>query len=459
MSTLPDVPVGSLHSDGTRNYVHPADVKGRFTRRRHVIFGILILLLVGLPFVRIGGHPALFLDVQHRLFYLFGESFNAQDFWLSFFLFTGFGFALFVGTTLWGRVWCGYACPQTVFLEGLYRPIERFIEGPRNQRLRRNAGPRTFARLWRKTAKHLLSLTLSIFLSHVFLTYFVSLPGMWAMVGDGPGAHMEAFSWVMSFALVLYFNFAWFREQTCLIVCPYGRLQSALIDADSLVIGYDETRGEPRGKASNPESGDCVNCNRCVVVCPTGIDIRAGLQIECIGCAACVDACDEIMTKLERPVGLIRYDSLNGFVGKVHHLLRPRLFFYAFLGIAGLVAASIAFSSRTSFEANALRSSNTAFVISEGMVVNSLRIHLINKRDEAVTYRVAGNEDALEYILPIPEARLASQASTYIPVMVRVPEAEMAEGLTIRLEVVPVGAESEVEVLTLPFVGPTSRRD
>ena len=309
-------PASSLRSDGSRNYVHPADVKGRFTRLRYTIFSVLIAIYVLLPFIKIGGHPAVFLDIVNRRFYLFGAVFNAQDFWLVFFLLSGVGLTLLIVTAIKGRLWCGYACPHTVFLEGVFRRIERLIEGPRAQRLRRNATGLSFDKVWRKLLKHGVYIVLALLLSHVFISYFVSLPSLVEMVQRSPAEHPTAFTWVIVMSAILYFNFSWFREQLCLIICPYGRLQSAMTDQDTMVIGYDFNRGEPRGKASDPSNGDCVDCKRCVVVCPTGIDIRNGLQMECVGCAACVDACDEIMTKVGRPEGLVRYDSLNGLRGQ-----------------------------------------------------------------------------------------------------------------------------------------------
>lgn len=448
-------PKGSLSRDGSRKFVHPADVVGRFNTRRRIVFAFLILLLVAIPFIHMGGHPIIFLDVEHRQFFLFGRTFNAQDFWLSFFLITGIGFALIVVTTAWGRIWCGYSCPQTVFLEGVYRRIERLIEGPREKRLRRNAGPWRFDKIWRKTLKHALFALVSLFLAHVFLSYFVSLPALEHMVTRSPSEHPEAFGWVAVMSVLLYGNFAWFREQLCLIVCPYGRLQSAMTDDDTLVIGYDPARGEPRGKAKDPNAGDCVDCQRCVKVCPTGIDIRNGLQIECIGCAACVDACDDIMVKLKRKPGLIRYDSLNGLERKPKRFWRPRLAIYAVLGVIGLVVATFAFRSHTNFEANLLRPHGAPFAVTEGQVRNTFDLHLVNKYAEPVTYRLEGVAgDGLTYILPIPEVTLDSLAGRHIPVMVSVAEGEMEPRMRAHVRVVPVGHEEDAIVVDDPFVGP-----
>jgi cytochrome c oxidase accessory protein FixG len=378
----------SLAADGRRRFVYPADVRGRFVTRRRAIFAALVAVWLALPLVKIGGHPALFLDVATRQFYLFGATFNAQDAWLLVFVVTGIVFALALTTALFGRVFCGYACPQTVFLEGLFRPIERLVEGPREKRMRRDHGPLTFDKVWRKVVKHTLFFGAAAFVAHVMLSFFVSVPATLAMVRGNPADHPEAFAWATAVTLVLYGNFAWFREQVCLIVCPYGRLQSTLLDDDTWVIGYDEKRGEPRGKVHDTGAGDCIDCKRCVAVCPTGIDIRNGLQLDCIGCTACIDACDEIMDKVERPRGLIRYDSLTGFAGKKRRILRPRLAAYAALGLLGTGAAAFAFSGRTSFEANLLRERGAPFVIDGDEVRNSYALHIVNKRAEPQTFEL-----------------------------------------------------------------------
>jgi cytochrome c oxidase accessory protein FixG len=410
----------ALRGDGKREFVVPADVSGRFARLRSLFFALLLVIYAALPWIHVAGHPAVFLDVQHRVFYLFGASFNAQDTWLMFFLISGVGFLLIVLTALWGRVWCGYACPQTVFLEGVYRRVERLIEGPKNRRAAREKAGVSFALVWRKLTKHLAFVLISLLVAHVFLSYFVSIPGLFEMMRHAPREHPEAFAWVFGVSALVHFNFCWFREQLCLVICPYGRLQSALTDADSLVIGYDDKRGEPRGKAKTAQNGDCVDCGRCVVVCPTGIDIRNGLQLECIGCTACVDACDEIMDRLERPRGLIRYDSQNGLAGQPKRLLRPRLYVYAALGVLGLTVASLALASREPFEANLLRLPGAPFVVQEdGRVRNTLELHLVNKQAREVHFELVPVASAdMEFAVSMPQLSLGPMAERRVPLFV-----------------------------------------
>lgn len=444
----------SLRADGSRNFVQPADVKGRFDRWRKLSFTVLIVLLAGLPWLEIGGHPAVFLDFGNRSFYLFGGTFNAQDFWLVFFLLTGVGFTLIATTAVLGRIWCGYACPQTVFLEGLYRPVERLIEGPRNERMRRNAAPLGWDKLWRKTLKHMIFLALSFSIAHVIVSYFVSLPALYRMVLERPSAHPEAFVWAASLTAVLYFNFFWFREQLCLIVCPYGRLQSVLTDADTLVIGYDTARGEPRGKPSQKTGGDCVDCDRCVVVCPTGIDIRNGLQIDCIGCARCIDACDEVMGKLGRAPGLVRYDSQNGFAKQRRRLLRPRVYLYAGLGLLGATALSVALARSEPFEANLLRLRGVPPFAQDGQNVrNAFEVHLVNKRSQPRRFQLKGRaESGTHYVIATHELTLPALADARIPVFVEYVQGMEPAKRIAHIEIISSGTEDRI--LTAPLLGP-----
>ena len=278
--------VTTIRDDGSRRFLFPADVSGRFARARRVVAVGLIAVYFLLPWIPVGGYPAVFLDVAHRRFHLFGLTLAAQDLWLLFFLISGLGFGLFFLTALLGRIWCGWACPHTVFLDQVYRRVERWIEGDAVRRRQLAAAPWSVGKLARRAAKHAAYVILSTAIAHLFLAYFVSIPALWAMMRQAPMQHGSLFGFIALATGVVYFNFAWFREQLCVVICPYGRLQSILTDDHTLIIGYDTARGEPRGPAGAHGAGDCVACDRCVRVCPTGIDIRQGLQMECIGCAA-----------------------------------------------------------------------------------------------------------------------------------------------------------------------------
>ncbi|MBX3260490.1 MAG: cytochrome c oxidase accessory protein CcoG [Labilithrix sp.] len=437
---------GSLGTDGRRRRPYPADVRGRWVRARRAVYFSLIAIWAALPWIPIGGHPAVFLDVDRRRFFLFGATFNAQDIWLLFFAVTGFGFGLVVLTALLGRAWCGWACPQTVFVEGVFRPIERLVNGPRNAALERAKGPTTFDTIWRRFATHALYVLAAAFAAHVFLAYFVSLPVLWAMLRTSPAAHPEAFAWMLGTTALFYVSFGVFREQFCVVVCPYGRLQSVLIDDDALVVGYDERRGEPRGKAKSRDRGDCVDCNRCVVVCPTGIDIREGLQLDCIACTACIDACDDVMDRLKQPRGLIRYDSLRGLRGEGRQrLLRPRIVVYGVLLLAGAAAATIAMQRREPFEANALRLPGAPYTREAGKLRNGFELHLVNKSSTPATFTIVpAAPDDLEVLVPIPSVEIEPLGSRRVPFFVSLDESRFTGDRPVTLRVTSDGVSKDV---------------
>ena len=383
--------VTTINRDGSRLFQHPADVKGRFTRWRRLFALVLIGVYLILPWVPINGSSAVFLDVLNRRFHLFGLTFAAQDLWLAFFFITGVGFSLFFITSLFGRLWCGWACPQTVFLEHVYRRIERWIEGDASKRRQLDQRSWDPDKLTKRVIKHGLFALVSLMIAHLFLAYFISLPQLYHWMTSNPREHWGAFVFVFVASALIYFNFAWFREQLCLVICPYGRLQSALIDDDSIIIGYDEKRGEPRGRPKQQGIGDCIDCTRCVQVCPTGIDIRQGLQIECIGCANCIDACDTVMSKLNRPQGLIRYDSQNGLAGKKKQILRPRIFLYFALMLIGATAMTLSTLQLRSANMSVVRMRGAPYFITETNIRNQYMVRVINKTAQQQTYRIQAN--------------------------------------------------------------------
>lgn len=378
--------VTTINQDGSRQFLHPADVSGAFTRWRRLFALVLIGIYVGLPWLPINGHPAIFLDIINRRFHLFGLTFTAHDLWLAFFFITGVGFALFFVSALFGRLWCGWACPHTVFLEQVYRRLERWIEGDASQRRQLDRQAWNFAKIRTRGLKQLLFFIISALIAHLFVAYFISIPQLYQWMTSRPTEHWGAFLFVCIATGLIYFNFAWFREQLCLVICPYGRLQSALIDDDSIIIGYDEARGEPRGKASQTGIGDCIDCLRCVQVCPTGIDIRQGLQIECIGCANCIDACDTIMRKLNRPTGLVRYDSSNGLSGNPRRILRPRIALYLILMLTGTAAMTLSAMQLRSANMNIARMTGAPYFITDASLRNQFMLRIINKSATTKTY-------------------------------------------------------------------------
>ncbi|RKX34568.1 MAG: cytochrome c oxidase accessory protein CcoG [Verrucomicrobia bacterium] len=398
MAAQPKIPtresVTTINTDGSHRILHPADVRGVFTRWRRIAAVVLIGFYTLLPWIPIGGHPAVFLDVRELQFHFFGLTFAAQDLWLAFFLISGLGFGLFYATALLGRVWCGWACPQTVLLEHVYRRIERFLEGDAQKQRRLDREPWDRNKLLRRGTKHFLFVLVSLAITHLFLAYFISIPEVWRIMTQTPGQNWGIFVFVVIATTALYLNFYWFREQLCIVICPYGRLQSALIDDNSMVIGYDEDRGEPRGRVGAEGAGDCIACNRCVQVCPTGIDIRQGLQMECIGCANCVDACDEIMDKVKRPRGLVRYDSFNGLSGGKTKILRPRIILYTILLLIGATVMLFSFSRLKPVSASAFRMQGAPYFVDDRLIRNQYLIRVVNKRSIPMQFTVVPEADA-----------------------------------------------------------------
>ena len=393
MTTAPSSPPESrervlptLNLDGTRRWMRPKLFEGRFLRRRRALAWALIGLFTVIPYLRMGGKPVILLDVVNRHFVLFGATFLPTDTMLLMLLLVGLFVGIFLLTAIYGRVWCGWACPQTVYMEFLYRPIERLIEG--GPRAQRDLDGRRFAP--RRLLKYAVFGALSMFLAHTFLAYFVGIEALRHWITRSPFEHPAAFLVMAGTTALMFLDFGWFREQVCMVACPYGRFQSVLLDRRSLIVGYDYRRGEPRGHlarrsgggngAATPTRGDCIDCGACVVTCPTGIDIRDGLQMECIHCTQCMDACDSVMDRIGRPRGLIRYSSRDELDGAPRRIVRLRLVLYPMLLLAvwGMLGWSLA--HRQSADVTVLRGVGSPFtLLPSGEVSNQIRIKIVNR--------------------------------------------------------------------------------
>ncbi len=380
------IPVGrvlpTMNEDGSRRWIRPKPSHGRFYRRRRdVAYGLIIIFFL-IPFVNLNGKPLILLDLPRREFTIFGTTFLPTDTLLLMLLVASVIITIFLLTALFGRVWCGWACPQTVYMEFLFRPIERLFEGGRSgslqldrQGLRGQLHPR-------RLGKHAAYVVLALFAAHTFLAYFVGVDQLAEWVRRSPVEHPTSFAIMALTTATMFADFAWFREQTCLVACPYGRIQSALLDQHSLIVAYDTRRGElrARGKTKTEGAGDCIDCGACVLTCPTGIDIRDGLQMECVHCTQCADACDEIMRKVNRPEGLVRYGSQASMTGQAAHRLRPRTVLYP--AALALTFGGFLFSlgTKPSAEVTVLRGLGEPYVIEQdGRVANQLRVKITNR--------------------------------------------------------------------------------
>jgi len=388
--------LSTLERDGSRRWLKPKLSKGKLLLYRRIFAYILIAIFTIVPFVNINGKPAILLDIPARQFTILGFTFLPTDTFLLAIFVIGLLLTVFLFTALFGRVWCGWACPQTVYMEFLFRPIERFFDGTSGR-----GGHKKNIPAWRTAAKYLTYLVICVYLANTFLAYFVGVEKLSLWVRQSPFEHPVPFL-IMGFVTVaMMFDFCFFREQMCLIACPYGRFQSVLLDQNSLIVAYDEKRGDPRGKKKKnkatkpttnqnellPVLGDCIDCGNCVTTCPTGIDIRNGLQMECINCTQCIDACNLVMDKIGRPRELIRYSSQARDRGIHASLIRARTMIYPLL-LAGIIAAFFSvFMMSKSFDAVLLREAGNPHTITdEGEVRNLLKLKLTNRSDEPMSF-------------------------------------------------------------------------
>lgn len=410
----------TLNQDGSRRLIRPRTYLGRYYWRRLVTAWSLIVLFCGLPFLRIGGKPAVLLDIPARQFTFFGRTFLATDGALLMLLMLSIFVGIFLISAILGRAWCGWACPQTVYMEFLFRPLEHLIEGGRAGVLKRDG--KKFS--GRRAIKNIVFALLALVLGNVLLSYFVGTETLALWMVRSPFAHPTGFMVVAVTAGLVLFDFAFFREQMCTVLCPYARLQSALLDKNSLVIGYDKQRGElrrTRALRKKAPQGDCVDCGACQIACPTGIDIRDGLQLECIACAQCVDACDTIMARQGKPLGLIRYASQNELAGKPRKLLRPRTLIYPVLltGLLGGLLLSV--RDQAAVDLTVLRGIGDPFVVDQDGIRNQLRIRVRNRSDEELSCTISLAQGDLTLIAPQNPFRVEPEALVTTPAFVVAP--------------------------------------
>ena len=298
-----------MNEKGARKWVYAKKPSGKWYTRRTILSWILLLFFVGAPFIRINGHPLILLDIANRKFIIFGAIFWAQDTFILALLMLSFVLFVVLFTVTFGRLWCGWACPQTIFLEMVFRKIEFLIEGDYKKRYKLDNGPWTSEKIIKKSSKHAIFILIAVAMTNTFLMWFIGSEKWLQLVRQPISGNLSGFIVMMIISGIFYWIYSFFREQICTMVCPYGRMQGVLLDSKSIMVSYDYVRGEPRGAKS---TGDCIDCHQCVSVCPTGIDIRNGTQLECINCTACIDQCNKIMKITEKPPGLIRFDSEEG---------------------------------------------------------------------------------------------------------------------------------------------------
>ncbi len=454
--------IATIDEEGKRKRVFPKRVRGRFaTARQRVAYVLLAFLFIG-PWIKIGGQPLFLLDVIGRKFVLVGQIFRPADTFIFVLLMISGVLSVIVFTVAFGRIFCGWVCPQTIFLEHVYRKIEYWIEGDRNQQIKLNNGPLNFEKIWKKGLKNTVFYVIAFAVSNVFLQYLVGTDHWLELVELGPQAHIGTFSALLIFSVVFYFVFAWFREQACIVVCPYGRLQGVLLDRNSLVILYDWIRGEPRGKGKRQENdgkGDCIDCGLCVQVCPTGIDIRNGTQLECVNCTACIDVCDSVMQKVGKDPGLIRFDSVNGVEQGRHNVMTPRAWAYSAILfiLSGVVILLLA--TRSQVETVFLRMEGQIYQKDGTKIVNIYDYTLINKSDEAMQLRFEPIDQSAELILIGEDVIvLDPEEIRHGSAMLKIEREELtASKIKVKLLVLDEDG-NEIDQISTNFLGPLVRK-
>ncbi len=456
--------IATAEQSGRRKWVYPRKVDGRYFRWRTWFSWLLLLIMFAGPFVTIRGNPLLLVNLPERKFVVLGQIFWPQDMFL-------FALTVLVGvlcvivfTTAFGRLWCGWACPQTVMMEMVFRKIEYAIEGDAHQQRELNKAPWTRKKIAIKLLKHAVFFGLSFVVGNVLLSYIIGWQALWQIITDPPARHLVGLAFMTAFSLLFYGIFARFREQACTFICPYGRLQSVLLDENSIVVAYDHKRGENRAPLWHDVKftdrrqagrGDCIACNQCVSVCPTGIDIRNGTQMECVHCTACMDACDRVMTKVGAPTGLIRYASLNGIERGQPLRVTPRIIGYSVVLLALASVLAVLIFTRADVETTVLRAPGSLFQkMPDGHFSNLYTVRIVNKtsRDMSVDIRLENPSGSLN-VMGQGSLVVPGQKAVENSLLIELDPAAMQSGTTpLVLGVYQDGRK--IQTLKTAFIGP-----
>ncbi len=455
--------IATADREGRRQWIYPRKVKGRYYRWRTWFSWLLLLVMFAGPFVTIRGNPLLLMNFPERKFVVLGQIFWPQDMIIFAMAVLVFFIGVVVFTAVFGRIWCGWACPQTVMMEMVFRKLEYAIEGDAPSQRELNRAPWSSQKIFKKVLKHGLFFALSFLVGNVLLSYIIGWQALYQIVVDPPARHVAGLAFMIGFSLLFYGIFARFREQACTFICPYGRFQSVLLDENSIVVAYDYKRGEKRGVLRRLQKfgerrfaglGDCVACQQCVAVCPTGIDIRNGTQMECVHCTACMDACDAVMTKVGHPAGLIRYASLNGIERGEHLQFTPRLAGYCLVLTALAALLAVMLFTRSDVEATVLRAPGSLFQqMPDGHFSNLYTLRVVNKtsRELPVELRLenpAGSLRVMGGSLTLPPQKLLENS-----LLVELDAGAMRSGTTPLVIGVYTGGR-KLQTLKTAFVGP-----
>jgi cytochrome c oxidase accessory protein FixG len=472
--------LSTIDSEGKRVWLYPKKPKGRFYNARTWVSVAFLAIFLTLPFIKVNGEQFFMLNVIERKFVIFGLLFSPHDFYLFFLLMLTFLVFIILFTVVWGRLFCGWVCPQTVFMEMIFRKIEYWIEGDANDQRRLDKLAWTPEKIRKKGLKHAIFFLIAVVVANYFLAYIIGMDEVLKIIKEPVTQHVGGFTAMIVFSFLFYGVFARLREQVCTTICPYGRLQSVLLVPDSIVVAYDNVRGEPRGKIKKqknplesiqaavgaaPQSevkklGDCIDCKLCIAVCPTGIDIRNGTQLECTNCTACIDVCDEVMDKVERPRGLIRYDSLNGIKNGKRRIWTPRSIAYSgVLGFLMLIDVFF-FMRRSDVSATILRSPGQMYQqVDETHIANLYTYQIVNKTHNTMplTFKIKDDIGKIRLVgsdHPKAEREKMAEGAFFVDL----PTSQL-RGLKTEIEIQVYTGEKQVAKVKTSFVGPMTFDD
>jgi cytochrome c oxidase accessory protein FixG len=455
--------IATVDAQGKRLWVYPKKPSGMLHRWRIAVTIILLSILFVTPFIKINGQPFFLFNVFERKFVLFGQAFWPQDFVLLAITLITFFVFIILFTVVFGRIWCGWLCPQTLFMEMVFRKIEYMIEGDAAAQRRLSKAPWSFSKLQKKFFKHSVFIFISFVIAHTVLAYIIGVESTILIVQEPPANNPAGFIAMVGFTGIFYFVYAKFREQACIAVCPYGRLQGVLLGRESIVVAYDWLRGEPRGHLKKKQTaeinqGDCIDCSLCVQVCPTGIDIRNGTQMECINCTACIDVCDDVMIKIGKPKGLIRFASIHSITNRVQKIINGRVVGYSFVLLALVGVLAFALITRSDVETTILKVPGTLYQREPGLITNLYNVEFVNKtfNDLSLEIKVESPEGAQGYKVDGKTIVVPAEGLVKSVYFIKIPESQIVRAKTI----VTLGVYShgkKIETVKAKFIGPIAK--